>query len=79
MKIRLRLFASVRERVGQGEMDWALAEGLTVGEVWQQLTQAYPQLSPARVAFAVNQVYAPPETVLQDGDEVALIPPVSGG
>jgi MoaE-MoaD fusion protein len=73
MPIRVRLFAGLRERAG-----WSLREleATTVGEVWAQLGLGD---EPAGLLYAVNQRYADRETTLADGDEVAVIPPVSGG
>lgn len=81
MKLRVRLFASFREAVGGGSLDWEAAEGATVRDVVTALHQAYPKLGPAldRAMLAVNQEYVGPDLKLNDGDELALIPPVSGG
>ena len=72
--IRVRLFAGLRERAG-----WATREldGVTrVADVWAALGLGE---QPQGLLYAVNREYAPPERELVDGDEVALIPPVSGG
>ena len=81
MQIRVRLFASFREAVGQGALDWEAPEGASVGEVLAALRGAYPALrrGPDRAMYAVNQEYVGPEYGLRAGDELALIPPVSGG
>ena len=81
MQIRVRLFASFREAVGQGALDWEAPEGASVGEVLAALRQAHPALQrgPERAMYAVNQEYVGPEYRLRAGDELALIPPVSGG
>jgi molybdopterin converting factor subunit 1 len=81
MKITVRLFAILRERVGISEITLDLPPGSSVANVRDALIEKHPALSSllARVAYAVNRNYAPIETVLRDGDEVALIPPVSGG
>ena len=74
MRVTVRLFAGLRERAG-----WASREvdGVaTVADVWQALGL---DDEPAGLLYAVNRSYASPETQLADGDEVALIPPVSGG
>jgi len=74
--VRVRLFASVRERAGRREEHLDLADGSTAGDVWPalQLGDAPPGL-----ALAVNRDYVDPARPLRDGDEVAVIPPVSGG
>ena len=81
MQIRVRLFASFREAVGRGALDWDAPEGATVGDVLASLREAYPDLKrgPERALYAVNQEYVGQEYGLRAGDELALIPPVSGG
>jgi molybdopterin synthase catalytic subunit len=72
--VKVRLFAGLRERAGWGERD---VEGVTrVGEVWPLLGLG-PE--PDGLLYAVNKVYAGREQELAEGDEVAVIPPVSGG
>jgi molybdopterin synthase catalytic subunit len=79
--IRIRLFAMQRELAGTRELAVELAAGATVEAAWAALVARHPVLAPGRpaVRFAVNGEYAGPETLLSDGDEVAMIPPVSGG
>lgn len=81
MTLRLRFFASLRERVHRSEADWTLPEGATVADLWNALCAEYPQLRElkASVSFAVNREYVDGDHQLSDTDEVALIPPVSGG
>jgi MoaE-MoaD fusion protein len=81
MMIRVRLFASLRERLGRADLEWNGADGTTARELWQSLCAAHPVLAAAgtSVSFAVNQEYVEPTHRLCDGDEVAVIPPVSGG
>jgi molybdopterin synthase catalytic subunit/molybdopterin converting factor small subunit len=74
VKVTVKLFAGLRERAGWGERD---LEGVTrVGEVWPLLGLG-PE--PDGLLYAVNKEYAGREQELADGDEVAVIPPVSGG
>lgn len=81
MKVRVRLFASFREAVGSGTLAWDAPEGATVAEVVAALRERYPGLGPAaeKALLAVNQEYVGGDLRLHDGDELALIPPVSGG
>jgi MoaE-MoaD fusion protein len=72
--VRVRLFAGLRERAGWSQRD---LEGVTrVADVWQALELG---AEPAGLLYAVNKEYAQPEQQLTNGDEVAVIPPVSGG
>jgi molybdopterin synthase catalytic subunit len=81
VRVRIRLFAMQRELAGRRELDVRLETGATVEDAWRALVAQHPALAPGRpaVRFARNGAYAPPETLLDDGDEVAMIPPVSGG
>jgi len=81
IRVRVKLFAILRDRAGTGELTLELSDGATVSEAREQLLRELPALRTfvERVAFAVNQEYAPVNAPLKDGDEVALIPPVSGG
>jgi molybdopterin synthase catalytic subunit len=76
MQVRVRLFAGLRERAGAGELELELPEGARVSDALEQmqsLTAGVP------VVMAVNRQYADGEQALTAGDEIALIPPVSGG
>jgi molybdopterin converting factor subunit 1 len=81
MRIRVRLFAMQRELAGAREVSLELPEGATIEDAWAALVERFPPIAPGRAAlrFARNSEYAPPEEPLADGDEVACIPPVSGG
>ena len=81
MLIRLRFFASLRERVQRSEATWSLGAGATVGDLWTSVCTVHPQLEELTpsVSFAVNHEYVGRDHPLADDDEVALIPPVSGG
>ena len=76
MRIRVRLFAGLRERVGTGENEMELPEGARASDVWE-LLQVGPE--PEGLAYAVNRQYVDHDHPLADGDELAIIPPVSGG
>ena len=81
MTVNIRLFAIVKERAGAGELSLELPDGATVAAAGRAIIERFPVLEDfeARVAYAVNREYVPRETVLHDGDELAMIPPVSGG
>ncbi len=81
LSITLRLFASVRERAGTSKVDLTLPEGTDVEGALVAASTLVPGewKLPSRLLIAVNGEYAQMSTVLNDGDEVALIPPVSGG
>jgi molybdopterin synthase catalytic subunit len=81
MRIHVKLFAILRERAGVSDIDIELSPAATVSDAAGRLSETYPQLESflPRVAYAVNQSYAKHDTALSDGDELALIPPVSGG
>ncbi len=74
MRVTVRLFAGLRERAGYGTRE--LADVERVADVWAALGLG---AEPEGLLYAVNREYAPPDRPLADGDEVALIPPVSGG
>lgn len=76
MKVRVRLFAGVRERAGRDELELELPEGARVADALAQLAHLAPGVS---LVLAVNREYAEPDAVLAPGDELAVVPPVSGG
>jgi molybdopterin synthase catalytic subunit len=76
MKVAVRLFAGLRELAGTRATEIELPEGAIAGDVWPAL-ELGPE--PPGLLLAVNKSYAARDTALADGDEVALIPPVSGG
>lgn len=81
MRVRIRLFALQRELAGTREIVLDLPAGATVEAGWQALVERHPVLAPGRTSmrFARNGVYADSTEALADGDELAFIPPVSGG
>ena len=81
MRVRVRLFATQREIAGTREVGLDLGDDATVADAWDALVARFPALAPGRdfVRFARNGAYADEATGLADGDEVAMIPPVSGG
>ncbi len=81
IRVRARLFAIQRELAGTREVPLDLPAGATIEDAWVALVTRHPVLAPGRssVRFAANGTYADADTVLGDGDELAFIPPVSGG
>jgi molybdopterin converting factor subunit 1 len=78
VRITVKLFAGLRERAGSGEHVVELEDGARAGDVWRALGERVGE-RPDGLLVAVNKRYASDDEALSDGDEVALIPPVSGG
>ena len=76
MRVVVKLFAGLRERAGTGERALELPDESRAGDVWPELGLGE---EPDGLLYAVNREYAEPDHQLGEGDEVALIPPVSGG
>jgi MoaE-MoaD fusion protein len=81
IRVRARLFAMQRELARTREVPLDLAPGATIEDAWSALVERFPVLTPGRAAlrFARNGEYADAATPLDEGDEIAFIPPVSGG
>lgn len=81
LRVRVRLFAVQRELAGTRELTLELTPGASVGDAWDALVERFPVLAPGRssVRFARNNSWAGADALLEDNDEVAMIPPVSGG
>jgi len=81
MQVQVRLFATYREVVGAGQLAWTLRDGTTVGQLVEAVLAKYPRLvgHGNSMLLAVNHEVVRPDSVLMEGDEVALLPPVSGG
>ncbi len=81
MKITIKLFAVYQEILGVPELVWDVPETSTVGEVCDRLLEQHPRLEQWRnlTRYGVNLNFVSIDTPLKDGDEVVLIPPVSGG
>jgi len=81
MRLRVRLFATYREIVGERQLAWAARDGIRLRELLDGILVRYPRLAAHRdtMLLAVNHAVANPDVVLKEGDEVALLPPVSGG
>lgn len=81
MQIEMRYFAIVREAIGQASEQRQVAEGTTAGQLFDALVAEFPRLERMRplTMVMVNRTYVRDDHLLSEGDEVALIPPVSGG
>lgn len=79
--ITVKLFAAYQDAIGLPELVWTVPVGSTVATVRDRLLSEHPELEQWRkvTRFGLNLAFVPPETPLQDGDEVVPIPPVSGG
>jgi molybdopterin converting factor subunit 1 len=81
MRITIRLFGRLREMAGASELQRDLPAPATVASAWERLSSEFPQIAPyARsISAAVNADFAKMNAPLAAGDEVAFLPPVSGG
>ena len=81
MRVTIRLFARLREMAGAAEVRRDLPDGATARTAWEVLAGEFPGFDDYSrvVSCAVNEEYARLATPLKDGDEVAFLPPVSGG
>ncbi len=81
MVVHVKLFAVLRDRAGTSAFMLDLRGGATCADALSAIGERFPSLAPMlpRVACAVNQEYVATGGILREGDELALIPPVSGG
>ena len=81
MELNVRLFALYRERAGGSMLSITIPDKATVADLTNEIRRRLPNLAPLEVdiVVAVNTDYADSEVLLQPGDDVCLIPPVSGG
>ncbi len=81
MRVTIRLFARLRDIVGSAELVRDVAPDATIASVWSQLTKEFPDLAryERTISTAVNADYARMTQAVSEGDEVAFLPPVSGG
>ncbi|HEY6714636.1 MAG TPA: molybdopterin converting factor subunit 1 [Rubrobacter sp.] len=79
--IKVLLFGAAADRAGTREIELPVEEGVTLAKIWALLAELHPDLAPMRdtLAFAVNGEYARKDAGVSPGDEVAVLPPVSGG
>ncbi len=81
MQLNVRLFALYRERAGRSTVSVTVPDGATVANLIDEVRKQFPRLAPpeVQIVVAVNTDYADSEVALRPGDDVCLIPPVSGG
>jgi molybdopterin converting factor subunit 1 len=81
MRVTVRLFARLRDIAGAGELIRDLPAGATIRDVWRQLEAEFPELAAYQrsISTAINADYARMEQAIGEGDEIAFLPPVSGG
>ncbi len=81
MRVKVRLFARLRDLAGTAELSCEVAPGARVSDVWRALVERHPGAAAhgSSVSAAINAEYARMDAPVADGDEVAFLPPVSGG
>ena len=81
MRVTVRVFARLRELAGRDRWECEVPVDASVADVWRQIARDHEALAPfgSAVSCAVNTAFARKTATLKDGDEVAFLPPVSGG
>ena len=81
MRVTVRLFARLRDIAGAAELPRDISDGATIRTVWRQLVSEFPDLAlyERSISSAINADYARMDHAVNDGDEIAFLPPVSGG
>jgi molybdopterin converting factor subunit 1 len=81
VRVTVRLFARLRDIAGAAELARELPAGATIGDVWRQLAGEFPEFAgyERSISSAINADYARMDQAIGDGDEIAFLPPVSGG
>ena len=81
VRVTVRLFARLRELAGASELERTVEAPATIGSVWAGLVHSFPALAPysGSISAARNLEYARPDAPVEEGDEIAFLPPVSGG
>src|SRR5262245_21217606 len=81
MQVRLLFFATLKDIIGAREMNLDVPSGAKVSDVWSHLEDRYPGIKAYRqlVLTAINEEYVEGNALVNEGDELAIFPPVSGG
>jgi molybdopterin converting factor subunit 1 len=81
VRVKVQLFARLRELAGGGEYDCDVPAGSSVADVWRAVSERHSSLQPFSnaISCALNADFARMSATVKDGDEVAFLPPVSGG
>jgi molybdopterin synthase sulfur carrier subunit len=81
VRVTVRLFARLRDLAGTGELAAEVAPGATIADVWARVVEGYPELAPYRgsLSAARNLEYTRLTAAVAEADEIAFMPPVSGG
>ena len=81
MRVTVRLFARLKDIAGASELERDVRADATLADVWAELAHDFPAMAPYRgsVSGARNAEYARMDAMVADGDEIAFLPPVSGG
>jgi len=79
MKVEVKFFARCREIVGVRYKEVEIEDGTRIQDLIKLFVEAYPELEKVRLLVSLNHAYADPTARLEEGDEIALFPPVSGG
>jgi molybdopterin converting factor subunit 1 len=81
VRVKVRLFARLRDIAGASELAREVGPGSTIASVWSDLVKEFPELAryERAISSAINADYARMDQAVSDGDEVAFLPPVSGG
>jgi molybdopterin converting factor subunit 1 len=81
MKIKLKLFAFFRQALGASDLQYEIGSGATAKDLLDDIISKHPTLEKSRnhVVITINQQAVHPDAPLHEGDEVAILPPVSGG
>jgi molybdopterin converting factor subunit 1 len=81
MRVTVRFFARLRELAGAGDCAVEVTAGATIGDVWRTMARERPALEPygRSISCARNAEFARMTVVVDDGDDIAFLPPVSGG
>jgi molybdopterin converting factor subunit 1 len=81
VRVNVKLFARLRDIAGASELARDIRPGATIGSVWNDLARDFPELGQYErsISSALNADYARMDAAVRDGDEVAFLPPVSGG